>query len=260
MSKAVTERRTRRPRKSYQIPPGPAFTTYTRELGQRVCEHVANGLWLREIAALPAMPPEDDLLRWFRDENDFRQQFTRAREVSAYSLESEAIELLRKIAKDPKADSLTLKKAEALAVQFRWSAERRNPAEFGYRPGAQSAVQIVINTNLGLEPDADRTPIDQVAASRGRGAYTINVSVNQRERLAALRRLPAHLRTPADEAELAEFEDVILPEEVVDVAPRDYEMTAHVEAPPPEPKRQGRPRPPSDPTWPQKLLPPLPGK
>ena len=67
-------------------------TTYTEDLGLEVCEHIASGLSLRSIEAIPGMPARTTVLRWaLEDRGGFNAIYVRARELQ---LEAEADEIV----------------------------------------------------------------------------------------------------------------------------------------------------------------------
>lgn len=66
-------------------------TIYTEALGLSICAHIADGLSLRKIEALPGMPAKITILTWALDDREgFRTIYARARELQ---LEAEADEI-----------------------------------------------------------------------------------------------------------------------------------------------------------------------
>jgi hypothetical protein len=60
-----------------------AHSTYTLQLGAEICQRIALGESLRSICRDDAMPDQTTVYRWLRDDEDFRQRYTRAREDQA---------------------------------------------------------------------------------------------------------------------------------------------------------------------------------
>jgi hypothetical protein len=59
-------------------------SAYTPELAAKVCEHIANGLSLRAIAAIPDMPATSTIMAWLDGARpEFSEQYARAREAQA---------------------------------------------------------------------------------------------------------------------------------------------------------------------------------
>jgi hypothetical protein len=114
-----------------------------------VVEKVAFGFTLDEIERDPAYPPKQLFLLWAMKLPALAQAFSRAREISAYALEDEAITLLRAQMKAP-GDQLKLKATGQFTDFVRWSAEKRNPAVYGRSTAVSLVVPIQINTSLDL--------------------------------------------------------------------------------------------------------------
>lgn len=70
-------------------------TTYTKEVGDKICERLAEGESLRKICADKEMPSRWSVFRWLDDEANeaFRNQYARAREWQAESIMDEVLEL-----------------------------------------------------------------------------------------------------------------------------------------------------------------------
>jgi hypothetical protein len=60
--------------------PGPP-STYTPEMAARICEEMAQGKSLRSILEQPGMPDRMTVIRWLAANEDFRAQYTIAREI-----------------------------------------------------------------------------------------------------------------------------------------------------------------------------------
>jgi hypothetical protein len=68
--------------------------TYSAEVAARVCEQLAAGRTLRDICRDEGMPPESTVRTWALDDREgFAAQFTRAREIGAYSMVDEIVEI-----------------------------------------------------------------------------------------------------------------------------------------------------------------------
>jgi hypothetical protein len=64
---------------------------YTAELGATVCQRIAEGESLRQVCRDDAMPSMTTVMKWARENDNFAQQYTRAREAL---LEHHAEEIL----------------------------------------------------------------------------------------------------------------------------------------------------------------------
>lgn len=58
-------------------------STYTPELGDVICDHIAAGATLRELTSQPDMPAWATIWRWLQANETFRAQYARAREDGA---------------------------------------------------------------------------------------------------------------------------------------------------------------------------------
>lgn len=65
-------------------------SSYTQEVGDRICERLADGESLRAICADEYMPSRPTVFRWLTDEV-FRAQYARAREDQADTLADEIV-------------------------------------------------------------------------------------------------------------------------------------------------------------------------
>jgi hypothetical protein len=79
-------------------------STFTQEIGDLICERLADGESLRAICQGDDMPNRATVFRWLADEENktFRDQYTRAREEQAETLLDEIVE----IADDSRQDTI----------------------------------------------------------------------------------------------------------------------------------------------------------
>lgn len=68
-------------------------TYYSREIGQKICEQLADGRSLRSICADQGMPGRTAVFRWLATDDDFRTLYVRARQMQADTLFDEALEI-----------------------------------------------------------------------------------------------------------------------------------------------------------------------
>lgn len=55
---------------------------YTQDLGDEICEYIAQGMTLREVCRMPGMPPESTVRLWALDDRyGFSAQYARARSL-----------------------------------------------------------------------------------------------------------------------------------------------------------------------------------
>ncbi len=121
------------------------------EVALEICERVAKGETLTQICKEPGMPNSATFWRWRMIYKDLDRAYRLARAISAETLEEEALDMARQLRDKRGWKSVDVMAFRTAMQQFRWSAERRNPEDFGGQPrGAGSAVQIVIQTSLPM--------------------------------------------------------------------------------------------------------------
>lgn len=116
-------------------------SVYTPELADEICARLANGESLRAICASDRddfIPHIGTVLRWVAEDETFREQYVRAREIQAETLADDIIS----IADGPKGADDSIKTArDRLRVDSRkWVASKLLPKKYGDK---------VENTHLG---------------------------------------------------------------------------------------------------------------
>ena len=117
-------------------------SVYTPELADEICSRLANGESLRAICASDRddfIPHIGTVLRWVAENETFREQYARAREVQAETLADQIVEIADgdKIA-EPDAVGVA---RDRLRVDARkWVASKLLPKKYGEK---------VENTHLG---------------------------------------------------------------------------------------------------------------
>lgn len=129
------------------------MTTYNPEIALEIVEKIAEGELLREICIPGSKYPHPvTFKRWMVRQPDLAKAYEVARELSASSLEEEAIDIGRRLSASP-GTGTNVRAKEVLMTQLRWSAERRDPAKFGNKTNVSIRVPIQINTSLDLGSD-----------------------------------------------------------------------------------------------------------
>jgi nicotinamide mononucleotide adenylyltransferase len=125
---------------------GGSAPLYGPEVEDRICELLAEGKHLNQIAAMPGMPAVITMLRWAAHERPaFGEAFTRAREALAVRLVAEAVELVD----EPSKDSVHAADKRTRADMRKWLASKLFPRQYGDK--VEQTVQA-----LG----ADGKPVD----------------------------------------------------------------------------------------------------
>lgn len=107
--------------------PGPGRpSAYSPELAQTICEYLEDGLTVLDVAAIDGMPSRATIFLWRETYPVFRTMYERARELSAETLEHEALRTIR--------NAETKEQAYAASTRFdviKWVAAKRNPEVYG---------------------------------------------------------------------------------------------------------------------------------
>lgn len=115
-------------------------------------ELVAYGWTVAEIGKRKGLPTKDEFFSYLMREPSLALAYTKARELSAYAFEDEALELTRLALVDPEAPPSQNRMAaiRTRLEMLRWSAEKRNPTSFSAKTAANVVVPVQINTSLDL--------------------------------------------------------------------------------------------------------------
>lgn len=129
---------------------GRYVTKYEPEIALQIVERVAQGETLRTICAKGSgFPHPVTFKRWVVNNPDLARALDAARKISAQSLEEEALDAAREI-KRAQRDGTQVRAVDILLQQLRWSAERRDPAQFGTKAPVSIRVPISIHTTLDM--------------------------------------------------------------------------------------------------------------
>lgn len=140
---------------------------YAPEQALKVCEAVANGKTLYSVCRGEGMPSRTTFYRWIMLYKDVSTAYQAARELSATSLEEEALEIARALKNENSFTSVKVRALDVALQQLRWSAARRDPAKYGQRAKETIVVPIQINTTLDLGDQHEG----------GQGVYTIKAEI-----------------------------------------------------------------------------------
>lgn len=115
-----------------KLPPGQKSTggrpsIYTEELGLKICSLIADGVTLREIEAMDAMPAMHTMTLWAVDHPHFSPHYRRARAAAAHTHHDRIVGLTRK-AESGEIDPSSAREAMRGLM---WVAERGNPRDYG---------------------------------------------------------------------------------------------------------------------------------
>ena len=151
---------------------GRFVTTYDPAMALRILERVAQGETINKICEKGSgFCHPVTFKRWVVNNADLAKALNAARQLSAMSLEEEALDAAREI-KSKQRDGTQVRAFEVLLQQLRWSAERRDPASFGTKAPISIKVPITINTTLALGQQGP-------SADEAKNIYNIAAKINR---------------------------------------------------------------------------------
>jgi hypothetical protein len=134
-------------------------SAYSEQVANMICDRLANGESLRSICREDGTPSMSSVMRWLRENEIFRQQYTSAREDQADYLFDEIIE----IADDGSNDWMEREGKEVLNAEHinrsrlrvdarKWAASKMAPKKYGDKvtqihEGGDRPVQLESVTN-----------------------------------------------------------------------------------------------------------------
>lgn len=131
-------------------------TTYSLELAQTICAAVAqrdpvtNRLRsLRDVCAMPGIPPEDTVYKWLGKHEEFSQMYARAREDRADLLAEEIVQICDE-EEDPQKARVRMDARKWVAAK--WNPKRYSDKVVNEHTGADGAPLVpVINVTVGRD-------------------------------------------------------------------------------------------------------------
>lgn len=130
---------------------------YTPELAERIFEAISSGRTINNIAGREGFPARGTIYAWMRENEEFSNTITRAREISADAFAEQAIEMADDTSKDDGNDSV---QRSRLQVDYRkWLASKFAPHRYGDFNKSEVNVTGKVELGLGevLEAIAGRT-------------------------------------------------------------------------------------------------------
>lgn len=148
---------------------------YEPELGLAICEAIASGMSLKKVCEVQGMPTRQTVYKWLSVYPKFFDAYERAREISAQSIEDEALDMARTLAGDNDFTGTKVQAYNIAMQQLRWSAGHRDPNRYGSHTNQSSTVPIQITTSLNLGQDG-------VAASdSAKSIYSVSVTIGDKD-------------------------------------------------------------------------------
>lgn len=141
---------------------------YSQQLADAICDLLVDGKSLRTICSTAKMPSRSTVIRWLAENEAFRNQYARARELQADTLAEEILDIADKavlgerLKKDGKGKVLErqtgdmVERSKLMIDARKWYAGKLQPKKYGERVALDHGVQ----DNLA----------DQLKAARERAA------------------------------------------------------------------------------------------
>ena len=100
---------------------------FSQDMAENICEQIANGKSLRAICAEDDMPSATTVFKWLNENQDFSEQYARARDRQADYYFEEIVE----IADSVEADSAAVAKARLQVDARKWTLSKLAPKKYG---------------------------------------------------------------------------------------------------------------------------------
>ena len=127
-------------------------TDFTKELGDKICSLLAEGLSLRTVCLAEDMPNKSTVFRWLREKKEFCDQYDIAKQESSDAMGEEILDLSDSSlelaqAVDPKASGAVVSAAKLQVDTRKWLMSKMKPKKYGDKVDVTSdGKQIKGNT------------------------------------------------------------------------------------------------------------------
>lgn len=119
-------------------------SSFTQEIGDAICERLADGESLRDICAKKGMPARATVFRWLSSNEAFRDQYAHAREAQADAYADDTVSIADKCQKgikrvtkangDVETTEIDMVERSRLQIMARqWHASKLAPKKYGDR-------------------------------------------------------------------------------------------------------------------------------
>ncbi len=136
-------------------------STYTPELGSRICERVALCEPLSKIVAEKDMPSMRTIYAWQREHEDFAKALSQAREHRADARADAIHDLIEQV----KAGTLDAHAGRVAIEGHRWLASREQPRKYGERVMSEVAIHAHLHSE---HPSETKAWIEKILAGDDR--------------------------------------------------------------------------------------------
>ena len=151
-------------------------STFTQDIADQICAHIAAGLSLKAVCQMEGMPDLTTVFRWRRTHSSFAFAYARAREDAADSMADEIMAISDDRSEDWRQDPETgiwkpdhdhIQRAKLRVDARKWIAAKLKPATYGERVDARISGQIDHNhAHVHTNIDASHLPLEAREALR----------------------------------------------------------------------------------------------
>lgn len=133
-------------------------SSFTPEIGDYICEGLANGRSLREMCREDAeMPSQSMVFRWLAQDEVFREQYARAREAQADAMADEILAIADETDRDTidtengeRANNEWIARSRLRVDARKWLASKMAPKKYGDKldvgvGGIADAPAVLVN-------------------------------------------------------------------------------------------------------------------
>lgn len=144
-------------------------SSYTPEIGSILCERIATGESLRAVCREEGMPSYTSVMRWARDNDEFREHYIRAREDQAHSDADEITDVRNMVL----AGLLDPGAAKVVIDAMKWSAGKRAPKVYGDRIAIDGTLDLTslpeaeLNARIAAAAVAAGVRVEEIEAPEG---------------------------------------------------------------------------------------------
>jgi len=105
----------------------PRLSEYTEEIAETICALVAGGSNLTKIGKMDDMPCRDTIYKWKRLNEEFADNYTRARDTRADARADRIDDIVDKV----ENDELPSDRARVMIDAIKWMAGKEAPKRYG---------------------------------------------------------------------------------------------------------------------------------
>lgn len=152
--------------------PGGRPSIYTKELADKICSQLAEGVSLRTVCLQEEMPSLQTIFRWIREKQEFSEQYARAKQESADAMADEILDISDDGTNDweevERNDGSTFVKLNSEAVQRsklrvdtrKWLMAKMKPKKYGDQIDITSKGEkiAVLPAEIYAKHDAPSSP------------------------------------------------------------------------------------------------------